>query len=71
MKVMPNVDVIFGNVTDMAIFAKTGSPTAGESAILSQAPPAGLGENDQLIPETQMITGMFSSRAVRQAPPPC
>ena len=35
---MPNVDVIFGNVTDMAIFAKTEGPAAGESAILSQAP---------------------------------
>ena len=27
MKVMPNVDVIFGNVTGMAIFAKTKSET--------------------------------------------
>ena len=38
MKAMPNVDVIFGNVTEAATFAGTGSPTAGESAILSQAP---------------------------------
>ena len=31
MKVMPIVDVI-GNVTGVATFAGTGSPTAGESA---------------------------------------
>ena len=38
MKAMPNVDVIFGNVTEAATFVGTGSPTAGESAIFSPTP---------------------------------
>ena len=37
MKTMLNVEVFFGNVTELVTFAKTGSPTAGESAMSSPA----------------------------------
>ena len=48
MKALLNVDVVFGNVTEVATFAGTGSPTAG-SAILSPAPPCWAPVHDEWI----------------------